>query len=322
MKHFAGLRSWFFCLSAAVLAASSFVAIEVGLEHFSPTTLVLGRFLVAVLVLAAIAFAKTRRPSSWSIRTSDGFRLLGMGLTGAVGYNALLTAGQQLVDPFVASLLVNTVPIWVYLLAVAGREERLGWGTATGGLIGLVGATLAGASAGGVEATWLGCAALLGAAFCQAVYFVLLKSVAGRLGAERASLLTVGVGTLLLLPLFPALLEEVSGAGWRPLVAVLYLGSLPGAVGVLFWAMAMRFNRATATASALFLVPPLAALFAWLVLAARPSLLSMAGGGLALIGVRLVIRGRSGGETERATPAPPSPVCARSQGGHCGQPGL
>lgn len=109
-------------------------------------------------------------------------------------------------------------------------------------------------------------------------------------------------GTLLALPLLPALAHDLPAAGAGPIRAMLFLGLGPSAVGFVAWAYAQsRLPVATAT-NTLYLVPFLAIGIGWAVLAETVHPLALAGGLLALTGVAV---SRSGSPSIRpgSTPA-------------------
>lgn len=48
-----------------------------------------------------------------------------LGITGFAAYGIALTAGERTVDPGTASLIINTVPLWVALLGLLIAGERI-----------------------------------------------------------------------------------------------------------------------------------------------------------------------------------------------------
>ena len=77
-----------------------------------------------------------------------------------------------------------------------------------------------------------------------------------------------------------------SAIGW-----LVYLGVFPTAVAFTTWAYALNRTSAGRLGSTTYLVPPVAILMAWLILAEVPPLLAIAGDALCIGGV-IVARGR------------------------------
>lgn len=266
-----------------MLWAAAFVGIRVALPGFSVAGLSLGRLVVASLALAAAApLLGVRLPAR-----GDLVRITGCGLSGMTAYQLLLNAGERTVPAGTASLLVSTAPVFAALLAFAVLGERLTARAWSGIALGFLGATvMALAQAGGLR---LDADALLvlGAAVAQAIFFVLQKPLLARYRGFEVTCYAMWSGTLLSLPLLPALVRDLPDAGAGPLTALVFLGVGPSAVGFVTWAYAQARAPVATVANTLFLVPFLAIGIGWLVLAETVHPAALAGGLLALAGVAL-----------------------------------
>lgn len=109
--------------SVIVLWAAAFVGVGYALRELEPGPLALARFLVAALVLWAWSGLARRsdlrhaRGVPTQASGTDRMRMALCGLLGIATYNLALNMGQRTVGAGVASLLVNTVPIWTALLS-------------------------------------------------------------------------------------------------------------------------------------------------------------------------------------------------------------
>jgi drug/metabolite transporter (DMT)-like permease len=265
--------------------ASAFPAISVGLRGFAPLSLGLARLAFAGLALAfAAAFIRPAVPPRplWG-------RLVLAGLLGQALYQFLLMLGEERVPAGTASMLIATAPLFSVVAATAllGESARGLW---SGLLVALAGALLVGASLGvGGGAYGL---AVLGAAACQGLYHVVVKPLSQAVGPFAATAWSLWAGLALMLPAAPLLAGDLASAASGPLAAAAYLGIVPSALGYLTWSAALNRAPIAHTTAALYLVPLVAVVLAWIVLGERPAQLAVAGGLLAVTGVVLVRRRR------------------------------
>lgn len=152
----ARLWPWIALLLIYTVWGSTYMAIRVAVRELPPFATASLRFLVAGLVMGAIALVVDRRHGWPSARQWREYALIGVLLL-AVG-NALVMWAERTIPSGIAALIVATVPLWILLfdgLRPGGEPWTLRvW---LGTLIGLVGVACVARPAGQVSgAHWAG----------------------------------------------------------------------------------------------------------------------------------------------------------------------
>ena len=266
-----------------VLWASSFVAVKLALTDLDPGPLALTRYGVAALVFLGLhCFRRCKLPS-----LPDCLRLALSGALGIALYNYALNRGQLTVSAGVASLIVNTVPLWTALLSALFLRESIspmGW---LGALISFSGVALICWSRAGLTGFDSGISLILLAALSQAAYFILIKPLLQRYTALDLTSYVVWFGFLFLLPFGAGLAEDLQASSMLTLGAVLFLGIGPAALAYLAWSYVLSTMPAGRASNLLFLVPVVAIALGWIVLGETPPPIAVLGGAVAIGGVLL-----------------------------------
>jgi drug/metabolite transporter (DMT)-like permease len=137
----------------------------------------------------------------------------------------------------------------------------------------------------------LGVALCLVAVVAYAAAVVVQKRVLTRVTAFQVTWLGCLAGTIACLPFAPTLVTDATRAGLAAIGWIIYLGAVPTAAGFAAWAFALRRVSAGQAAALNYLIPVVAIVGSWAVLAETPSWLSMGGGSLCLAGVFISRRG-------------------------------
>lgn len=269
---------------AVVLWASSFAGIRAVVGTFGPGELALLRFAVATCLL--LAWARVQGAGPPSLR--DGGHFVVAGVLGITVYHLALNSGAKSVTAGAASFLVNTVPMFTALLAAIFFQQGLsprGW---TGVAVSMAGVALIAAGEGEGFVVNQGAGLVLLSAFCQSIYFILQKPLLQRYAPATVVAWTVLAGTLPLIAFVPGLASSAEHAPPAAILAGVYLGVFPGAVAYASYTYALRGLSAPVAAATLYAVPVVALPIAWIWLREVPSLLAVAGGSAALLGVAIV----------------------------------
>ena len=271
------------------LWSTGFIAARAGLEEAGPATFLFLRFsLVSVLMLCLLPML---RPA-WPVSPRAWGHLVILGLMMQVIYfGGAWMAMSTGVGAGTAALILSLQPVLTALLAgpVLGerlqRRQWLGLGLGVAGVFLVVDHKLA-----------LGLGSIAGIVFCLGS---LLGITAGTLYQKRfcptldvfAGLLVQFItATIIFLPL--ASLEGWNVTWSQQFVAALvWVAVLLSLVSVMLLTLMIRRHEASRITSLFFLVPPVTALIAWMVLGETMGAVALAGMSLAVAGVALVVSG-------------------------------
>ena len=271
-------------LTSVTLWASAFVAIRSADRGLGAGPLALGRLLVGSVALgAAMVIRSSPLPPRRALAGAFICGVLWFGV-----YNVALNAAERTIDPGTASLLVNTGPIFIAILAGSLLHEGFPRRLLAGCLVSFTGVALigVGVSQNGLQATW-GAALCVLAALAYAAGVVAQKPALRYAPALTITWMACTVGAVVCLPYAPSLVRQLTHAQADTIVWMVYLGLFPTAIGFATWAYALARTDAGRLGVTTYLVPPIAVLLSWILLAQVPPVLALPGGILCLAGVGL-----------------------------------
>ncbi len=227
-----------FMLLAVLFWAANFTVIKIAFRQFSPQGFNGLRLLFSALVLILVLVI---RGEGLSLRRSDLWAALGLGIIGHTGYQLLFIHGLNWTKVSNTSIIMGMTPVFIALLSTFLKHEKIKWVGWTGILISFVGFYLVITQQGeGFLLTWenmRGDVMIFSGNILWAVYTVFSRPFLSRVSPLKWTSLTLAFGTVFYLPFAaPAIFrlpwKEISLQGW---VSLLYSGLFAIAVCYVIW---------------------------------------------------------------------------------------
>jgi drug/metabolite transporter (DMT)-like permease len=267
--------------------ASAFVVIRSVGRHLSPGPMALSRVMVGSVVLGAAMLARREAlPARGPLLRAAAMGVLWFGV-----YMVALNAAERWVDAGTSSLLVNTGPLFIALLAGWLLHEGFPRALLAGCVIALSGAGLIALSVSGHGShELLGAGLAIVAALSYSLAMVVQKPALRVAGALPITWCACTAGVVVLLGFIPQSVHQLAHASAGTLLGVGYLGIGPTATAFLLWAFVLSRMDAGRLGATTYVVPPLVVLISWIWLGQVPPVLAILGGLVCLAGVAVARR--------------------------------
>ncbi len=277
-------------LAVSLIWGVNFTIVKQALVELSPMVFVSLRFALASLCLLGILFAARE---NLRFRQREIGSLLLIALVGHVGYQVCFIKGIELTTASNSSLLLATSPIFIALLGLIMRVERLSLHIGVGVGLSFTGIVLiVGLGAGGVSAaldTLPGNLLTLAAAICWSFNTILSKPLLQHYSPLKVTSVTLALGTPFLImaslgELGGQNFAQVSAQGW---LGVVFSSLFANGVAYVLWNVSVQKVGAARTAVFTNLVPVIAVLTSWLFLGETLGVWQGVGAIITLAGVTL-----------------------------------
>ena len=255
------LANYLLLILLAAIFGSNFMMTKISVAEIEPLWIVGSRLALAAVVLVIVMLIAR---SAWP----KGQVWIWLVLTAIFGHALpyfLITWGQEVVDAGLSAIFMAIMPLFTILIAhLVTDDEKLsrwvlmGFALAFAGVVVLFGVD----KLASFDGTSLRQYALLGAALCYGVNAVMTKKLTG-LAWQSMAAIQVGLAVCVTLPVIlvisPPLPIDVST---KALVALLYTGIMPTAVGAIMVLVLIRRAGAAFLSQINFLVPLFGTAFA------------------------------------------------------------
>ena len=260
---------------------TAFPAIRMGLESYTPEHLTLLRLLIASFILLLFSFIyKLRLPDLKDIPAIFIFGSLGFTI-----YHIALNYGEKTVNAGSASLIISVTPIVTAILAFVFLNEKMklnGW---IGGVMSFAGIVLISFSQGDAIQLNSGGLFILLAAISESLFFVFQTKKKKKYGFLPFTIYTILSSTICMLIFLPGVYQEILAAPLEVNLGVIYLGVFPTVLPYIALAYIISRAGASEATSSLYLTPITACFIAWIWLGEVPTLVSIIGGVITILGI-------------------------------------
>ncbi len=207
---------------------------------------------------------------------------------GALGftiYHIALNYGEKTVNAGSASLIISVTPIVTAIFASVFLNEKMklnGW---IGGVMSFAGIALISFSQGDAIQLNSGGLFILLAAISESLFFVFQTSYLKKYGFLPFTIYTIFSSTVCMLIFLPGVYQEILAAPLEVNLSVIYLGVFPTVLPYIALAYIISRAGASEATSSLYLTPITACFIAWIWLGEVPTLVSIIGGGITILGI-------------------------------------
>lgn len=266
------------------LWSSTYTAVSMALNSFSPEGLALFRFLVASGVLFMISrWKKVRIPDKKDLPV-----ILLCGIIGVTVYNLILMYGQKTASVALSSLLLNTYPIFVALFSFLIFREIMSIFKWIGIILCFAGMAV------------VSCGENLGFTFNSSVILLLIAAaIVSLFDLEQKQLMKkykpfeltcyfIWIGTMFLSIFSGSLKQDLASVSMDSLVPAIYLGAFPSVLASLIWGKLIVKYSITALSCCCYITPFFAMLIAFIFLNQVPKISVVLGGVIVVSGLLVI----------------------------------
>jgi len=264
--------------------ASDFVVIKIGLSCGTPLTFAGLRYLIGgIILLLAVAVSRFRF-INYSSRNNTYIAFI-LGIIASIEFS-FLYIGMQYTDAGTASLLYNTQPIMVSIMATFFLREPFTpekFGAVITGFIGVLLIFVENLSS---DIATIGSIFILLSAFSWALNTIIFKKmIKDEFIMQTTCIMLLSAG--IFLALIGAFFEEIPVFTTKYIATLLYLAVVGSAFGVTLWFYLVTQYGASQTSICLFLVPVFSILLGYLILGENIHLTDILG--IFLVGMSIYI---------------------------------
>ncbi len=277
---------------AVTVWGASFIATKLALRDLNPVTVVWLRFTIGVVILGVVA--RIRHQVSFPMKEDWSYLAL-LGFLGITFHQWLQSTGLQTVQASTTAWVVATTPIFIAILSWIFLREKLGRLQVIGIILGAMGVFIV-VSNGNIRALFTGKFGTTGdvlilvSAVNWAVFSILSVRGLKKYQPTQMMFYVMAIGWLFttVLFLFGGGVKDIGHLTWTSIGGILFLGIFCSGLAYIAWYDGLQALPATQIGAFLNIEPLVAVIVAWPILHESILFITLVGGMIILLGVRLV----------------------------------
>lgn len=277
---------------AVIVWGASFIATKVALRDLNPVTVVWLRFAIGVVILGAIMAA---RKQFYFPKGKDLLYFAVLGFIGITFHQWLQSTGLMTAQASTTAWIIATTPVFMAVLGRIFLGERLGWmqvlgiGLAAAGVLIVVSKGMLSSLISGNFGT-PGDILILISAPNWAVFSILSRRGLQKHTATLMMFFVMGFGWLATSVLFftSGNVQDINNLTWPSSIGIGFLGIFCSGLAYIAWYDGLQAIPASQVGAFLYMEPLVAVLAAWSILGEALLPITLVGGAIILIGVRMV----------------------------------
>lgn len=274
------MKKWIVLALTVVFWGLAFTAIKYSVRYLSPIAVASLRFAIANMLFALLIISGRR------IRWGDLPKVFALGIFGVSVYHIFLNLGEVYIPSGVASVVISLAPVFVLILSGVFLKERITYTKVAGTAIAFLGVVVISEPS---HANIFGIAVVMVSTVASAIYTTFGKSLLSRYDPITLTSNAMVLGSI---PLYPFLLDSLQSLNGdpNPIGSIVFLGIFSTFFGYLGWYHFLEKEEASRASVFLLAIPVVSLLAGNLLLAEPLTIRTIAGSGLVLLGIYIVLR--------------------------------
>jgi len=277
---------------AVIVWGASFIATKLALRDLAPVTVVWLRFAIGVIILG---IATTLRHQLAFPKRKEWLYFAILGFLGITFHQWLQSTGLVTAQASTTAWIVATTPVFMAILSVIFLHEKFDWLQVIGIVLAVIGVLIVvskGNINGLIERHFgeTGDILILISAINWAVFSIISRRGLKTHQATQMMFFVMTIGWLFTSILFVTSgnFQDIGHLTWTSLLGICFLGIFCSGLAYIAWYDGLQEIQASQIGAFLYIEPIVAVIVAWLILREDLLLMTLLGGGIILLGVRLV----------------------------------